>query len=801
MASHSNRRSLSAACLTSVLLLGVVATTSPKVLAEVSPGLLLIADVSAVSSSVSSQTARGEDLYLEVTLNGNPANKIVHFVHDGGHFRTSAETLRTLGFRLPAEAYDLIDLTSLPGVQIDYNAAHQRLDITAQSELIDQSATVLNARTSDIPQPTASPGLLLNYDLYGTRDNHNNTSVSAYTELRAFNAWGVLSNTALSRWNDSSDFSASSDTVRLDTSFSRSFVDHAMTLRIGDLISGGLDWTRSTRLGGIQLGRNFALQPELITFPVPAFYGQANLPSTVDLYINGLKQYSSDVPAGPFELNTVPIVNGSGQAQVVVTDALGRQNTIAFPFYTTDQLLRGGLSDFSLEAGFVREDYGMDSFSYANDPAISGTYRFGLSDRLTLASHAEAVSGLTEGGAGAMVAIGQGGVVNTSFAASRDRGASGQQAGIGYNWRNERYNFSLDTVRTFDDYRDIATRYGQAPARRSDRALVGFSMGRAGSLGVSYVALKYPDEASSRYASAYYSKSLGQRSSLNLSVNQNLEDSSDRSIFLSLSMSLDNRVSVSVSNQHTRDGNLTALDVNKSVSSDVGFGWRLRAQDGKNQHGGLAEVDYRGQQAEIRAGVQSFNDNTRGYADLSGAVVVMDKQFFLARRIDDAFAVVSTDGVADVPVMRENRPMGHTNKKGGLLVTSLNAYQRNKLSIDPMNLPADVDITRVDAEVVPSDRAGTVVRFGIQPIQAASVILHGVDGRVIPVGSSVTLQGSSAPAMMVGYDGIVYLEGLDVKNVLVVQTAQGQCRAQFDYQLKAKVIPMIGPLVCQETTP
>ena len=797
MARHWIRVSRWATCLASTLLLGILATTSNTALARNSAGLSLVSD----ETSVSSEATSGENLYLEVTLNGNPTGKIGHFVRDGMNFSVSAETLRTLGFRLLADTQGTIDLSNLPGVELDYNAAHQRLNITAQADMIDQDTAVLNARTSSIPQPTASPGLLLNYDLYGTRDSDNNSSISAHTELRAFNAWGVLSNTALSRWNDSASSGMINDTVRLDTSFSRSFVDRAVTLRLGDLVSGGLDWTRPTRIGGIQLGRNFALQPELITFPVPAFYGQANLPSTVDLYINGLKQYSSDVPAGPFELNTVPVVNGRGQAQVVVTDALGRQNTIAFPFYTTNQLLGAGLSDFSFEAGFVREDYGMDSFSYASDPAVSGTYSFGLTDRLTLASHAEAVSGLSTGGASAVMAIGQAGVINTSFAASHDHGASGRQAGIGYNWRNQRFNVSLDTVRTFDDYRDIATRYGQRPPSRTDRALGGLTMGRAGSLGVSYVALKYPDEESSRYASAYYSKSLGQRSSLNLSVNQNLEDSSDRSIFLSLSMSLDNRVSVSVSNQHTRDGNLTSVDVNKSVNSDGGFGWRLRAQDGDNQHGGLAEIGFRGQQADIRAGVQSFNDNTLGYADLSGALVVMDKQFFLSRRIDDAFAVISTDGVADLPVMRENRPMGVTNKKGGLLVTSLNAYQRNKLSIDPMSLPADVDISRVNAEVVPSDRAGTVVRFGIQPIQAALVTLHNMGGEAIAVGSSVTLQGSNAPAMIVGYDGIVYLEGLGAHNILNVQTAQGQCRAQFDYQHKAKTIPVIGPLVCQEAMP
>ncbi|MFA5628271.1 MAG: fimbria/pilus outer membrane usher protein, partial [Thiohalomonadaceae bacterium] len=545
----------------------------------------------------------------------------------------------------------------------------------------------------------------------------------------------------------------------------------------------------------------FALQPDLVTFPVPAFYGQANLPSTVDLYIDGLKQYSSDVPTGPFQLNTTPVVKGSGQAAVVITDALGRQTTIAFPFYTTNQLLKPGLSDYSLDFGLVRENYGLRSLDYASDPAFSGTWRRGFNNWLTLEGHAEAMSGLTVGGAGAVMAISEAGVINAAYARSDDRGDSGSQAELGYNWRSTHFNFSFNTLRTFSDYRDIASRYSMPPPKRADRALAGLVLGRAGSIGVSYVALEYPAQSRSRYGSAFYSRSLGRRMSFNLNANQNLDDHSDRSVFLMLSLALDNKVSTSLSTQHDRSGNLATLDVNKPINPDGGFGWRLRAQDGSNQHGGLAEVGYRGQDAEIRAGVQNVNGNTLGYADLSGALVFMNRQFFLARPINDAFAVVSTDGIANVPVMLENRPIGATNARGNLLVTQLNAYQRNKLSIDPMKLPANVDISRIKAEAVPSDRAGTLVRFGIRTVQAASVILHDAADKPLAIGSSVSLRASTAPAAMVGYDGMVYLEGLGAHNVLDVQTAHGRCVAQFEYRQQGSNVPLIGPLTCREEQP
>lgn len=799
MARRSINRCKLTACLASALLApGMALAASPLSAGSGAASAMSLIPDGAATEGVQAQ---GENLYLDVVLNGNDTGKIAHFVRAGDAFHVSADTLRRLGFKLSPKEQGDIDIASLPGLSVHYAAETQQLEITAPPDMVDQNVAVLNARTNAIPHATASPGLLLNYDLYGARDTQGATNVSLFTELRAFNAWGVLSSTALTRTTDLPGSGTQSGSVRLDTTFSRSFVDQALTLRIGDIISGALDWSRATRLGGIQLQRNFALQPDLITFPVPAFYGQANLPSTVDLYINGMKQYSSNVPSGPFQLNTVPVVNGNGQAAVVITDAMGRQTTIAFPFYTTNQLLKPGLSDYSLDLGFVRENYGLRSFSYGPDPAFSGTWRRGFTNWLTLEGHAEAMSGLTEGGMGADIAIGDAGVLNASFAASNNHGAGGRQAELGYNWRNERFNFSLDTLRTFGDYSDIASRYSLAPPRRADRALAGLMLGRAGSIGVSYVALEYPDQPRSRYASAYYYKSLGQRMAFNFSINQDLDNHSNRSLFLNLSLALDNSVSASLSAQHDRTGNLATLDVSKPVSPDGGLGWRVRAFDGSTQHGGQAELGYNGQDGQILAGVQTLNGDTLGYADLSGALVFMDHQFFLARQIHDAFAVVSTDGVANVPVLIENRPIGTTNARGDLLVTQLNSYQPNKLSIDPMKLPADVDISRVNAEVVPADRAGTLVKFGIKPVQAATVILHDASGKPLPVGSNVSLRGVHPAAAIVGYDGMTYLEGLSAHNTLDVQTAHGHCVARFDYQPQGKAVPVIGPLVCRENTP
>ena len=85
----------------------------------------------------------------------------------------------------------------------------------------------------------------------------------------------------------------------------------------------------------MQLSRDFAVRPDLVTYPLPQFAGEAAVPSSVDLFINGYKSESALLQPGPYTLTNVPFINGAGEAVVVTTDALGRQVSTTVPFYVT----------------------------------------------------------------------------------------------------------------------------------------------------------------------------------------------------------------------------------------------------------------------------------------------------------------------------------------------------------------------------------------------------------------------------------------------------------------------------------
>ncbi len=736
-----------------------------------------------------------QTLFLDVVMNGTHSRELLQFELVGGRLHARAGVLHTLGFRLEdvAPGDPPIDLASLPGVRVDYDAARQRVAIDAELRLLDLETTVLNTPHAPVPEVTTSPGALVNYDLYASVADGGQRGLSGFGELRLFGAAGVFSHSMLARATDGGEGS-DHGTVRLDTTWSMSLPARMLTLRVGDTVTRAPDWARPTYIGGVQLSRDFALQPYRLTMPLPAFVGEANAPSAIDLYVDGMRQFSGNLAAGPFQLNALPSVSGSGMARVVLTDALGRVTSFDFPFYATPQLLQGGLDDWSAELGFVRRDRGVDAFDYAAQPVASGLYRRGVSDRLTVEAHVEGGDGVVLAGGGANLATGLAGVASFAYARSHADGlGDGGLSSLGWSMRQARLQFAVQGTYADSRYRDIASGFGRPPPRVSERALFGVDAGRAGHFGTSYARLRYAGEEPARYASVYWTRALGRAASLNLSVNRNLDDTKDSTVFLGITLGTRRGIQVGSTVQHTDAGTTLTADATRSIPGDGGFGWRVQGRTGGASEGGAAEAGWRTTWGQVIGGINAVGDSRYGYASLSGAFAMLGGHTFAARRIDDAFAVVSTGGVAGVPVLLENREIGRTDDDGMLLVTPLNAYQGNQIAISPLDLPADQRVEDVARTVTPARGTGTHVRFEVRGVSGVSVVLHDAQGAPVALGSRVRRDGGAEA--MVGYDGMTWLEDLPEQATLQVETPTGSCTARIDR--RAATSPAtLGPIPC-----
>lgn len=738
-------------------------------------------------------------LFLELVVNQMNTGRVVAVEQRSGHLFVPASALRETGMKLPDSVAQEVDLDSLPGLHREYDSGAQRLLLDVPPDWLPEQ---LIGRRDAYPRTPAlsSFGALFNYDLYLNDTDDAGTYLAAWNEIRVFDSWGTLSNTGQYRRTLSGTSLSTLDNgyLRYDTIWRYSDDERLLTYEAGDVISGALPWSSSVRLGGVQFSRDFAVRPDLVTYPLPQFAGEAAVPSSVDLFINGYKSSSAELQPGPYTLTNVPFINGAGEAVVVTTDALGRRVSTSVPFYVTSSLLQKGLSDFSVAAGSLRRDYGLRDFSYGPGVA-SGSLRYGLSDYLTVESHAEGADALTLGGLGGNLRLGHFGVLNTALSQSRFDGDTGQQLSLGYQYSNQRFSFSWQRLQRRDRYADLSvidTPY-MSLSKRSEQATLSLNLDAWGSLGAGYFDVRAADDSRTRLLNLSWSKPLWHNSSFYLSANREIGDS-NWALQAQLVIPFDLHGSLAVSSERSNTGqSLQRVNYSRAVPSEGGVGFNIGYATGDGPDYRQADLTWRLQSVQLQAGVYGSNDAQTRWADASGSLVWMDGQAFAANRIDDAFVVVSTDGYAGIPVRYENQVVGQTDRNGHLLVPWSSAYYRGKYEIDPLNLPADVRSPKVEQRIAVRRGSGYLLEFPLSRVIAASIVLVDAQQQELPLGSSVVHEQSGTPAV-VGWDGLVYLENLQAQNTLRVTLGDGKtCQAQFAMDMNQKQIPLIGPLECR----
>ncbi|MFJ3368121.1 fimbria/pilus outer membrane usher protein [Pseudomonas sp. NPDC086251] len=736
-------------------------------------------------------------LYLELVINQVSNGGAVAVEQREGHYWVAAAVLRSAGLKLPAVPAE-VDLTTLAGLHTEYDPLGQRLLLTVPPDWLPTQRLGqrdLYARTPAL----SSFGALVNYDLYLNDADVDARYVAAWSELRLFDSWGTLANTGQFRRTLSGPANSLLGTGyrRYDTTWRYSDDDRLLTYEVGDLVSGALPWNSSVRLGGLQVSRDFSVRPDLVTYPLPQFAGEVAVPSSMDLFINGYKTSSADLQPGPYTVTSIPFINGAGEAEVLTTDALGRQVSTTMPFYVTSTLLQKGLSDYSVAIGSLRRDYAIRDFAY-HSLVTANSLRYGLSDTLTLESHLEAADAFLQGGVGSSLQLGNAGVLNASLSQSRWEDEQGQQLGLGYQYSTARYTLSYQRQERRHRYVDLAVLDSASSlSQSSEQILLNLNLEHWGSLGLGYFKVLAADTSRTRLLNLTWSKSLWRSTSVYLSASRDLSDRS-WALQAQLVLAFDQHGSLSMSNVRSNQGdNQQQLNYSHAVPSEGGLGFNVGVARGDGADYRQADLTWRLQSVQLQAGVYGRDDASTRWADASGALVWMDQQVFAANRIDDAFVVVSTGGFADIPVRYENQLIGQTDDHGHLLVPWSSGYYRGKYEIDPLNLPTSVQSPIVEQRIAVRRNSGYLLTFPLNRIFAASVVLVDAQQRVLPLGSRVLHEQSGAQAI-VGWDGLVYLDQLQAYNTVRVTLADARtCQAQFPLDLQQTQVAFIGPLVCQ----
>jgi outer membrane usher protein len=223
-----------------------------------------------------------------------------------------------------------------------------------------------------------------------------------------------------------------------------------------------------------------------------------------------------------------------------------------------------------------------------------------------------------------------------------------------------------------------------------------------------------------------------------------------------------------------------------------GTGYRLSASTANNYSGSwLRQFEY----AAVELEAAKYLQTRAARASVTGAAVGIGGDIFATRSVTDSFALVDVAGIPDMDVMVDNQVVRHTDKNGRALIRNLRAYDNNRISVDPRQLPLDTRIDNDRIVISPRYRSGLIARFPVERVRSGTFKLVLANGRPVPTGAEVMLKGNKFP---VAFDGLVYVTGLDHGMSGSAEWNGGACTFRVDAPIGDDPMPDMGTILCRE---
>ncbi|MDH4108204.1 MAG: fimbria/pilus outer membrane usher protein [Gammaproteobacteria bacterium] len=739
-------------------------------------------------------------LIVDLQVNGKQLGDVFVLQDETGGFYVEASLLDQLqiirpypdGVEYRGQAYH--PLRGFAGASVEYDTLNMSLQVVLPPSLMRLQTLAMYKNVS--PAPSSAAGMYADYDInYQRQARLGYQNLSGLMRANLFGPPGSVSTSILYRSvsNDGpAEIGAGSNGINvLDLTYTRDDPENLRSLRVGDVISEPGSVGRSLRFGGVQFGTNFATQPMLITYPLPSFYGEAAVPTALDIYVNGQLRHRQEVAPGPYVLEDVPVINGAGQLQVVANDALGRQQVFVQDFYLAPSLLKEGLNDYSFGLGALREEYGLENFRYG-DVVGSATWRHGVSNYLTVDAHGEFGGGTTMVGGGSQYLVTAGGILNTGLGLSTGNKGTGAQWLLGFEQNRDVFSYRLRLAGTTQEFATVG-QIGPLPQLQLF-ANTGFTLPERGAIGVALSHEKFRQKADRTVASLTFSTNLAGRLSLSAFISYIDTDTSEFSAGVRFALPIGEQHSASGGVSRTEIGTVAQAEFLRNLPPGRGYGYRVAAQTGGNRinAGLIAQNDFASYTLDIHdsdAGGSGWQLGTQG------SIAHLDGMTRATRQIRDAFAVVNVGNYEGVRVYFENQEIGRTDGNGQVFIPGLRPYLRNQIRIEPTDLPLSARIEDLGTEIAPYYRSGVIVNFNVRDAHDAVLRLVLPDGTPLREGAIATMMGRQDYSP-IGSNGRVYLQGIERPSQVTIRWNGSVCDIIVPKPEGSDVLPDLGEFVC-----
>lgn len=558
------------------------------------------------------------------------------------------------------------------------------------------------------------------------------------------------------------------------------------TFTLGESFTAG-DVFDSLPFRGVQVASDIGMLPDSMQGYAPVIRGVAETRARVEVRHNGYSLYTTFVPPGPFEIDDLNAASGSGDLEVIITEADGRERRFTQPYATLGNLLRENTWRYGLTFG----EYNAADENGERPGLAQATLAYGLPYDYTLSGGLLGNDFYRAAQLGLGKNLGSLGAISLDLTQARTEGRDGRiDQGRSYGIRYGKAFATGTSVRfagyrySTEGYRDFSEAVWQHQAedfnRMTKRSRVQASVNQNFGNTSLYLNVSQQD---------YWNTSRRQRQvqlglntvyrgvSYGVYASKSLVDSFGQSSFISFN--------VSIPLGGGSSANL-ALSRNNDGSYDQRAGYRGRAGNlnyamdashaERSGSSGSASLNYLAPFAQLGAGVSAGERYQQLNVSASGSLLAHADGIALGQTLGETIGLVH---VVDTPgVGLGNAPGTRTDSSGYALIPYLTPYRKNRVSLDTSGLDQNTEIENGVSNVVP--RRGAVVKaeFAAQRVEKLLLNLRLEDGGLPPFGAQV-VDGAQRTVGVVGPGGQVLLAFEGEAGAVTVRwgrTAAQQCR-------------------------
>lgn len=539
----------------------------------------------------------------------------------------------------------------------------------------------------------------------------------------------------------------------------------AMRFRAGEISSPTTGYQRGTSILGVSATRQFGLQPDRVTRPVSNYEFFLEEPSKVEVFINGDRERTLNLPAGNQDLRDFSLGNGINDVELLITDTVGRERRLAFFAPVTAQLLAPGLQQFAYSLGAPIEKVGGARSYHFGDTLLTASHRWGVTQTLTAGTYLQANTRQQMLGTDGVLATALGSWDwNTAMSLDPDAGIGyGARLGYGYRRSGDVQNKSLRLGLEYRSDRFLGV--GEAEPNNSTplEASLTYQQKLLGQINTNLAGrYQWTDEGNAYRVSLDLNRPVGngRRFGVKFSYAQKADGQTDQQARMNFQWSMPQRRQTLTTSTETN----LAGDVRQRTSwnyrdrasinaFNTGFNFSNDGETWDLAH----RLNWRGYRATL--GLKTDATGDRGSRlDWSGmesqlsfgtSLVFADGRFGWSKPVDGSFALFvphkKLQGLGIEVNPSPNRAAAVIDRWGGAVLPGLSDYQINKINLDAPSLPLGYSLGHSSHRLKPGYRRGTLVTVGNDATVFLRGILQWADGSVseLKVGEVISLDDPS----------------------------------------------------------